>query len=365
MLAGRLDHAAKLYTRAHLEAGPPPYAHHAGVNALANLALVTAYRGHLDLARTWLTALDDSAAGPQWIEHLTTVGAKIARALVAIEEADPDEARYHLDAIGPPTQSLELWPFIAYAHSSHAALFDDPHAALTHLDKARTRHGALEPDPTTLAGQLVLRSEAKLLLKAAEGNRLLQLVDTYPDVASLRQHAAWAHLLAGHPHEAIRATAQALHQLHIPVPDMMGMHLVMAVAHLRTGNKHHAATAFRKAVRLRTSDNHVKPFLAAEPDDLNHLAQLADVPNPLLNRRLQRVNIPRGVEVVRLSPRERAVLTALAAGNTAEQAATHFGVSPATVRTQIRSIYRKLGVSRRAAALARAQQLGLLNDTTD
>ncbi|UKJ63152.1 hypothetical protein H1Q78_15900 [Cellulosimicrobium cellulans] len=244
-------------------------------------------------------------------------------------------------------------------------LFDDPHAALAHLDEARTRHGALEPDPTTLAGQLVLRSEAKLLLKAAEGNRLLQLVDTYPDVASLRQHAAWAHLLAGHPHEAIRTTAQALHQLHIPVPDMMGMHLVMAVAHLRTGNKHHAATAFRKAVRLRTSDDHVKPFLAADPDDLNHLAELADVPNPLLNRQLRRVNVPRGVEVVRLTPRETAVLTALAAGDTAERAATQFGVSPATVRTQIRSIYRKLGVSRRAAALARAEELGLLNDATD
>ncbi|WP_141390992.1 helix-turn-helix domain-containing protein [Cellulosimicrobium cellulans] len=365
MLAGRLDHAAKLYTRAHLEAGPPPHAHHAGANALANLALVAAYRGHLDLARTWLTALDDSAAGPQWIEHLTTVGATVARALVAIEEADPDEARQHLDAVGPATQSLELWPFIAYAHSSHAALFDDPHAALAHLDEARTRHGALEPDPTTLAGQLVLRSEAKLLLKAAEGNRLLQLVDTYPDVAFLRQHAAWAHLLAGHPHEAIRATAQALHQLHIPVPDMMGMHLVLAVAHLRTGNKHHAATAFRKAVRLRTSDNHVKPFLAADPDDLNHLAELAKVPNPLLNRQLRRVNVPRGVEVVRLTPRETAVLTALAAGDTAERAATQFGVSPATVRTQIRSIYRKLGVSRRAAALARAEELGLLHDTTD
>ncbi|MGN7704458.1 LuxR C-terminal-related transcriptional regulator [Cellulosimicrobium sp. 22601] len=360
MLAGRLDHAAKLYTQAHVEAGPAPYAHHAGANALANLALVAAYRGHLGLARSWLTSLDDSAAVPSWIDHLTTVGARVARALIAIEEADPAEARSSLDAAGPATQSLELWPFIAYAHSSHAALFGDPHIALAHLDEARTRHGALEPDPTTLAGQLVLRSEAKLLLRAAEGNRLLRLVDAHPDVASLRQYAAWVRLLAGHPYDAIRSTAQALHQLHVPVPDMMGLHLVRAIAHLRTGNKHHAATAFRKAVALRASENHVKPFLAAEADDLVQLAQLADVPNPLLNRRVQRVNLPGPTPVVRLSRRERAVLAALSAGDTAEQAAARFEVSPATVRTQIRSIYRKLGVSRRAAALARAEELGLL-----
>ena len=178
---------------------------------------------------------------------------------------------------------------------------------------------------------------------------------------SLKQHVAWVHLASGEPHEAIRTTAQALEQIQIPVPDMMSLQLAMAVAHLRTGNKHHAASAFRKAVALRTTTTHVKPFLAAEPDELNQLAQLTDIPNPLIDRRLPRVNIPRGTTVVRLSRRERAVLAALAAGDTAEQAATRFDVAPSTVRTQIRSIYRKLGVSRRTAALARAQQLGLLN----
>lgn len=362
MLAGRLDQATHLYARAHADAGPPPHAHYAGANALANLALIAAYRGHLDLARTWLLTLENNGPLPDWIEHLTTVGAKIARALIAIEEADTDGARQALDQVGPATQSMELWPFIAYARASYAAVFGDPHGALVELDEARTGHGALEPDPTTLVGELILRSEAKLLLRAEEGNRLLRLADTYPEVLSLKQHVAWAHLVSGEPHEAIRATAQALEQLQVPVPDMMSLHLAMAVAHLRTGNKRYAATAFRKALRLRASAQHVKPFLTAEPDDLNQLAQLTDLPNPLINRPIPRVNIPRATMLVRLSRRERAVLAALADGDTAEQAAARFDVSPNTVRTQIKSIYRKLGVTRRAAALARAQQLGLLND---
>ncbi|WP_086150114.1 helix-turn-helix transcriptional regulator [Cellulosimicrobium sp. KWT-B] len=361
MLAGRLDHATHLYARAHAEAGPPPHGHYAGANAVANLALIAAYRGHLDLARTWLTTLENSGPLPDWIEHLTAVGARIAQALIAIEEADTEKARQALDQVGPPTQSLELWPFIAYAHSSYDAVFGDPHAGLVKLDEVRTLHGALDPHPATLAGELILRSEAKLLLRAQEGNRLLHLADRHPDVLSLKQHVAWAHIVSGEPHEAIRYTAQALEQVQIPVPDLMSLQLAAAVAHLRTGNKHHAAAAFRKAMALRTGAAHVKPFLAAEPDDLNQLAELTGIPDPLINRKLPRVNIPRETMVVRLSRREKAVLAALAAGDTAEQAAARFEVSPATVRTQIRSIYRKLGVSRRAAALARAQQLGLLS----
>jgi LuxR family maltose regulon positive regulatory protein len=360
MLAGKLDQATHLYAKAHAEAGPPPHAHYAGANALANLALVAAYRGHLDLARTWLTALEHSGPLPDWIEHLTTVGAKIARALVAIEEADTDRAREALDHVGPATQSLELWPFIAYAHSSYAAVFGDPHEGLVRLDEARTLHGALEPNPATLAGKLVLSSEAKLLLRAQEGSRLLHLADRYPEVLSLKQHVAWAHVVSGEPHEAIRTTAQALEQIQIPVPEMMSLQLALAVAHLRTGNKHLAAAAFRKAMSLRTGATHIKPFLAAERDDLIQLAELTGIPHPLVSRRLPRVNIPRGTMVVRLSRREKAVLAALVGGDTAEQAAARFEVAPSTVRTQIRSIYRKLGVSRRAAAIARAQQLGLL-----
>ena len=35
-------------------------------------------------------------------------------------------------------------------------------------------------------------------------------------------------------------------------------------------------------------------------------------------------------------------------------------VAPSTVRTQIKSIYRKLGVSSRSEAMARVRELGLL-----
>ena len=61
-----------------------------------------------------------------------------------------------------------------------------------------------------------------------------------------------------------------------------------------------------------------------------------------------------------LSPREREVLTMIAEGLSAPDVAGRLQVSPATIKTHLQSLYEKLGVSDRAAAVARAMRLGLL-----
>jgi two-component system nitrate/nitrite response regulator NarL len=61
-----------------------------------------------------------------------------------------------------------------------------------------------------------------------------------------------------------------------------------------------------------------------------------------------------------LSPREREVLVMIADGLSAPDVAGQLHVSPATVKTHLQSLYEKLGVSDRAAAVARAMRLGLL-----
>jgi DNA-binding NarL/FixJ family response regulator len=60
----------------------------------------------------------------------------------------------------------------------------------------------------------------------------------------------------------------------------------------------------------------------------------------------------------RLSPREQAVLAGLVAGETAEAIAADSYVSLATVRSQIRAILLKLGVTSQLAAVARARAAG-------
>jgi len=62
-----------------------------------------------------------------------------------------------------------------------------------------------------------------------------------------------------------------------------------------------------------------------------------------------------------LSKREREVLELVAAGNTNRAAAAHLFITEATVKTHLLSIYAKLGVNDRAAAVAAAYSQGLLS----
>jgi two-component system nitrate/nitrite response regulator NarL len=61
-----------------------------------------------------------------------------------------------------------------------------------------------------------------------------------------------------------------------------------------------------------------------------------------------------------LSPREHEVLSLIAEGLSAPDVAQRLHVSPATIKTHLQNLYEKLEVSDRAAAVARAMRLGLL-----
>lgn len=61
----------------------------------------------------------------------------------------------------------------------------------------------------------------------------------------------------------------------------------------------------------------------------------------------------------RLTKREVVVLTHLTRERTLEDIARELYVTRNTVKSQVSSLYRKLGVSTRAEAIERAEQLGL------
>jgi two-component system, NarL family, nitrate/nitrite response regulator NarL len=61
-----------------------------------------------------------------------------------------------------------------------------------------------------------------------------------------------------------------------------------------------------------------------------------------------------------LSPREREILERTAQGLSAPDIARELQISTATVKTHLRNVYEKLGVSERAAAVAEAMRRGLL-----
>lgn len=61
-----------------------------------------------------------------------------------------------------------------------------------------------------------------------------------------------------------------------------------------------------------------------------------------------------------ITGREHETLMALADGLSNKEIARRFGVSPNTVKTQVSSLYEKLGVSRRTQAVQKARELFLI-----
>jgi NarL family two-component system response regulator YdfI len=67
-------------------------------------------------------------------------------------------------------------------------------------------------------------------------------------------------------------------------------------------------------------------------------------------------------EPTNLTDRELEVLEAVARGERSKEVASHLGISERTVKAHLASIYNKLGVDSRAAAIAVAAQKGMLKE---
>jgi NarL family two-component system response regulator YdfI len=82
----------------------------------------------------------------------------------------------------------------------------------------------------------------------------------------------------------------------------------------------------------------------------------------IMARVLSQANASKAVsnESINLTDRELEVLEAVARGERSKEIASHLGISERTVKAHLASIYGKLGVDSRAAAIAVSSQKGLL-----
>ena len=86
----------------------------------------------------------------------------------------------------------------------------------------------------------------------------------------------------------------------------------------------------------------------------------------IMARLLSRANVPSSESKsggpTNMTEREQQVLTAVARGGRSKEIAAQLGISERTVKAHLASIYNKLGVDSRAAAIAVAAQRGLLGE---
>ncbi|MFE9235171.1 LuxR C-terminal-related transcriptional regulator [Cellulosimicrobium funkei] len=284
--------------------------------------------------------------------------ATLARGLVALEQGRYQETAHHLTALDDEMHTNEFWPLHTLAWVRLSLLTRQPADAETRLSLALT-HGA-RPTPSTLwRGRLeVARSWLSLAQNRPDeaAHRLRNLSPRDPIVRAARARLQHLRGADGDALRTLGAAPRAGQGVRVEIE-----HLVLrGLCLLRTGDEASATSTLHRAVASTRAHGCRTPWSLTSAADRSAVADLldddlADVLDGLA------VAVPDAARPTALSVRELVVLEHLAQGLSTAEIASQLHVSPNTVKTQLRHVYRKLGVRRSADALQESRRRGLLN----
>lgn len=286
----------------------------------------------------------------------------LAQVHLALEEGDPDGAQRLLDDMADELRTNEFWPAFAEAQGMVDLVRGRAVAGEERLAQS-LRRGRRAPASAYWRARIVA-TRSLLALAAGHGERALGQVTSLPtEVPTVRLARARALLSTGSREEAL---------LWLAAPDApeegprvrAARRLLLAAASLAAGHEPAAAGALAQAVAIIEGDGTATAWLfvtAAERRDLVELAARTGAAPELAVPDAIPAVIPDAVANVGLSERELVVLRRLAEDTDLATVAAQLHVSHNTVKTQVRGIYRKLGVGRRTDAVLRARELGLLD----
>ncbi len=226
---------------------------------------------------------------------------------------------------------------------------------------------------------LVPRTRAFLLVQALvrlgeterAGQELAGLSEQDREHAEVRIAAAVLLLAQGDPHAATAALAPVLDGSapFVGRTWLVYAFLLEAVARDALGDRGAAESALERALDRSEPDGTLLWFLVHLVPDLlerqarhrtAHASLIAEILSRLAGRKLMPTGAGPPPLPEPLSGSELRVLRYLPTNLTAPEIASELYVSPNTVKTHMRNLYAKLSTHRRAEAVARARDLGLL-----
>lgn len=321
-------------------------------------ALVQALRGDLVESARACERARAAADGEPARGVRREVGRQIAEAILLTNAADADAALAVLDEIRAADDPGELWPFLLWARGVATLIARPPAAAVESFaaDLARYRRRATSTYACGLLGAL----HADLLLAAGHARQAHSALADLPDTDSVAVARARAALgradlsTARHEAEAVAWSAGAT-----PVDRLQAL-TVLALAASRSEESEAAIEAVSRAAAVAEANGLAWPWALAPRRELCALldASAAHRPGALarMPERFAPVTVP-----ARLTAREASVLHALQYTASLDEIARAQHVSLNTVRSQLRSVYRKLGARSRAQALSTAARNGMLS----
>lgn len=320
------------------------------------LALLAAERGDLRETETRLAEHRGPVPLRGWFGGQAAGPALIARTWLAIERKRIGAAAAGVDELLRRRHRDETWAATTRLQATFELLWGDSAAMLATLEAVRAERASLA-GPGTHA-DLVLRAvAADHHLSLGHATAAASVLEGAPQHALIEVRRARLALLNGSYEDVL---ARSLYDAASTARERLELLLLHAAASLRTGDQDRALRLVRRSERLLGRTRLMTPLSGLPRPDLEALAEMAS-PGPLVDLVSGGVPtpFPETVEIVVLTEREAVVLDGLVRGLGVEGLAQRLFVSPNTVKTQIRSLYRKLGARSRAEALMRAQDLGL------
>ncbi|GAA4425446.1 hypothetical protein GCM10023169_23070 [Georgenia halophila] len=330
-------------------------------------AAMNALLGDMPMARDSMALVDEGHWPAAARDDYPGALFHLARAIEALETFDFDGAQRHVRVLAPHMETLEYRPiFVAIQALGD---FGNQRAALG-LQRLH-RYSSTETGRQQLSSNDRRTFDAvTALLHLSEGRagvaeRLLgSLPAKSPLVACLRGLLA---LLTGEHDKVLGVLARGESAGTGPRVAAVS-HLLVAASSWRAGRVETAVAALEKMAALAI-DCGLRAHLALVPRaDLVGLRDLAEERGlAFVTESLGDVEevpdvLPSRATSVTLTERERVVLRALVESNSTSDIAARLVVSPNTVKTQLRSLYRKLNVRGRDDAIAVAYHLGLLDE---
>lgn len=319
----------------------------------SKLALLTAVRGDTREAREWITEHDRWVGKVGWGQEMVTRSTRLARVLVALAELDLEGADAALRALPSTPDSDEMWQVHAHVLAMRDVLAGQPRRALVSI--AAMRYQRPHPSQTQLAQHLFAIAEHTARAANQLGAPAVGPSETLAQLPELHLLEACRVLLIGDVDRAAHHLSQARSdglgerwlnlamQLHIILDRQdksdMVEYLVDDVVS-EQGALVDLALLQRHAV---LTDSDLKKLSSTQR------ARLATI-SPVVEQDGARPA---------LTPRELEVLDGLRQGLTRRQIAERQFRSENTVRSQVRSLYQKLGAGTLDEALETARRWGL------
>ncbi|MEO7017952.1 MAG: LuxR C-terminal-related transcriptional regulator [Leifsonia sp.] len=337
------------------------------ISALSSLALLDAWCGRTRRAEQCASEAFALARELTNGHHATLAEAHIATALIAIERAEKTRVE--------AARSEDL---LSYA-TGRDALSWVAFAGLDARDDLRANTHApvppAGPPPPVVADLLLAKRSRNLRLHGFPDAATRLLTGDLGLTSSLSFEKAAAELTLGHLTVAqplIRRLAD-LTDAGEPLARVRAL-ILSSWRSGMVGMEERADVLISDALQLAEDNGLVSVFVEAGPVTIRRIAHLTDGPSTFVRdavlqsafgqfQNLQTSELADRL-ADRLTDRELELITLLPTRLTNPELAARFVVSVNTVKTHMAHIYRKLGVTNRGGAIARAVQLGLVEQSS-